>query len=177
MVPLGRRDATTASKSAAESDLPSPFSDLATITRQFADKGLSATDMTALSGGHTLGSAQCFTFRSRIHDASANIDPAFAATRQQNCPLSGGDSNLAPLDSTEGRFDNAYYRDLVARRGLLNSDQVLFNNGSQDALVRAYSTNALTFFRDFSNAMVKMGNISPLTGSDGEIRRSCQSVN
>ncbi|KAL5573774.1 hypothetical protein UlMin_023371 [Ulmus minor] len=177
VVPLGRRDATTASQSTANSDLPSPFADLATITSQFAAKGLSTTDMTALSGGHTIGLAQCFTFRGRVYN-DTNIDPNFATTRQANCPASGGDSNLAPLDiSSQNRFDNGYYKDLVAQKGLLHSDQELFNNGTQDSLVRSYSTNPLGFFRAFASAMIKMGNISPLTGTNGEIRKNCRVIN
>ncbi|KAJ8752113.1 hypothetical protein K2173_001788 [Erythroxylum novogranatense] len=175
-VPLGRRDARTASQSAANSQIPSPFSNLATLISMFSAKGLSATDMTALSGGHTIGQARCTLFRNRIYNET-NIDPNFATTRRANCPLSGGDNNLAPLDSTPTRFDNSYYSDLVARRGLLHSDQELFNGGSQDALVRTYSGNSATFNRDFAAAMVRMGNISPLTGTNGEIRRNCRLPN
>ncbi|KAJ8752102.1 hypothetical protein K2173_001777 [Erythroxylum novogranatense] len=173
-VPLGRRDARTASQSAANSQIPAPTSNLATLISMFRAKGLSATDMTALSGGHTIGQARCTVFRSHIYN-DTNIDPNFATTRRATCPLSGGDNNLAPLDiATPTRFDNSYYRNLVARRGLLHSDQELFNGGSQDALVRTYSGNSVTFNRDFAAAMVRMGNISPLTGTNGEIRRNCR---
>ncbi|CAJ1978789.1 unnamed protein product [Sphenostylis stenocarpa] len=176
-VPLGRRDARTASQSAANSQIPSPFSDLPTLKSMFAAKGLTASDLTVLSGGHTIGQAQCQFFRTRIYNET-NIDPNFATTRKANCPISGGNSNLAPLDTlTPTRFDNNYYADLVNRRGLLHSDQVLFNGGSEDALVRTYSGNNAAFFRDFAAAMVKMGNISPLTGTSGEIRRNCRVVN
>jgi hypothetical protein len=175
-VPLGRRDARTASQSAANSQIPSPASSLATLISMFSAKGLSAGDMTALSGGHTIGFARCTTFRNRIYN-DTNIDASFATTRRASCPASGGDATLAPLDGTQTRFDNNYYTNLVARRGLLHSDQELFNGGSQDALVRTYSTNGATFARDFAAAMVKMGNISPLTGRNGEIRRNCRAVN
>lgn len=175
-VPLGRRDSRTASLSAANSDLPSPFADLATLIARFTAKGLTARDMTVLSGGHTLGVSQCSLFRNRIYNET-NIDPNFAATRRATCPASGGDTNLAPFDNTPTRFDNSYYRNLVAQRGLLHSDQQLFNGGSQDATVRAYSISAAIFFRDFAAAMVKMGNISPLTGTNGEIRSVCSAVN
>jgi peroxidase len=142
----------------------------------FAAKGLTARDMTILSGGHAIGFSQCSNFRTRIYNET-NIDPAFATARRANCPFSGGDTNLGPLDSTPNRFDNNYYQNLVARRGLLHSDQVLFNGGSQDATVRTYSINPAAFLRDFGAAMVKMGNISPLTGTNGEIRRSCRVIN
>lgn len=47
---LGRRDSTTASLSTANTDLPSPASSLSTLLAAFARKGLSSTDMVALSG-------------------------------------------------------------------------------------------------------------------------------
>ena len=176
-VPLGRRDARTASQSAANNEIPGPTSNLSTLTSMFAAKGLTARDLTVLSGGHTIGQAQCQFFRTRIYNET-NIDPNFATSRSANCPTSGGNSNLAPLDSlTPTRFDNNYYTDLVNQRGLLQSDQELFNGGSQDALVRTYSGNNAAFLRDFAAAMVKMGNISPLTGTNGEIRTNCRVVN
>ncbi|KAG4967906.1 hypothetical protein AAZX31_12G121300 [Glycine max] len=176
-VPLGRRDARTASQSAANSQIPGPSSDLSTLTSMFAAKGLTSSDLTVLSGGHTIGQAQCQFFRNRIYNET-NIDTNFATTRKANCPATGGNTNLAPLDTlTPNRFDNNYFSDLVNGRGLLHSDQVLFNGGSQDALVRTYSGNNAAFFRDFAAAMVKLGNISPLTGSSGEIRRNCRVVN
>lgn len=49
-VQLGRRDSTTASLSAANTDLPSPASSLSTLLAAFAKKGLNSTDMVALSG-------------------------------------------------------------------------------------------------------------------------------
>ena len=176
-VPLGRRDARTASKSAADSQLPGPGFNLSTLISMFDAKGLSARDMTVLSGSHSIGQAQCITFRNRIYN-DANIDATFAATRRANCPTNGGNSNLAPLDiQTVNQFDNNYFQNLIARRGLLHSDQELFNNGSQDALVRSYSQNNGLFVSDFAAAMVRMGNISPLTGSNGEIRTNCRRVN
>ncbi|GFZ12736.1 peroxidase superfamily protein [Actinidia rufa] len=143
----------------------------------FRAKGLSPGDMTALAGGHTIGQAQCFTFRTRIYN-DTNINGNFAAARRANCPPTGGDAKLAPLDiQTPNRFGNNYYQNLVVQRGLLHSDQVLFNNGSQDALVRTYSANNVAFYKDFAAAMVKLGNISPLTGTSGQIRKNCRLVN
>lgn len=175
-MPLGRRDSRTASQSKANTNIPGPSSDLSTLISLFAAQGLNAREMTVLSGAHTIGQAQCQFFRNRIYNET-NIDANFAASRKTNCPLSGGDLNLAPLDPSPNRFDNTYYRELVAQRGLFHSDQVLFNRGTQDALVRTYSTNSALFFRDFAAAMVKMGNISPLTGTQGEIRKNCRVVN
>ncbi|WOL14153.1 hypothetical protein Cni_G22933 [Canna indica] len=177
-VPLGRRDTTTASQSAANRDLPGPGSTLAQLVAAFAAKGLSAREMTALSGAHTIGLARCVNFRAHVF-GDADVDPDFATQLRESCPASGGDDGLAPLDEqTATAFDNAFYGNLVAFRGLLHSDQELFNNGSsQESLVRRYAADNGAFARDFAAAMVRMGNISPLTGSDGEIRLDCRRVN
>jgi len=178
---LGRRDARTASQSDANANLPGPGSSLATLVTMFGNKGLSARDMTALSGAHTIGQARCATFRDRIYN-DANINATFASLRQQTCPQASdggaGDAALAPIDvQSPEAFDNAYYQNLMARQGLFHSDQELFSGGSQDALVKKYSGNAAMFAADFARAMVRMGAISPLTGAQGEVRLDCRKVN
>ncbi|KAK4268464.1 hypothetical protein QN277_025119 [Acacia crassicarpa] len=176
-VQLGRRDSTTASLSGANSNLPSPFSDLSALITAFSNKGFTANEMVALSGSHTIGKAQCSSFRTRIYNET-NIDSSFAKTLQGNCPSVGGDSNLSNLDTTTPNFfDNAYFKNLLSKKGLMHSDQQLFNGGSTDSIVTSYSNNLATFRDDFANAMIKMGNLSPLTGSNGQIRTNCRKVN
>ncbi|RCV04703.1 hypothetical protein SETIT_1G022300v2 [Setaria italica] len=178
-VSLGRRDSMTASRDQANSDLPSPFASLSTLIAAFSSKGLSAQDMTALSGAHTVGFAQCQVYRDRIYKDN-NINQQFAKLRQSDCPATQGinDTVLAPLDvATQLTFDNAYYGDLLKNKGLLHSDQELYNGGSQDALVKKYGSNSAAFFADYVTAMVKMGNINPLTGTAGQIRANCAVVN
>ncbi|CAJ2655478.1 cationic peroxidase 1-like [Trifolium pratense] len=179
IVSLGRRDSTTADFKAANSDLPSPFLDLAALISAFKKKGFSADEMVALSGAHTIGKARCFLFRNRIYNES-NIEPNYAKTLQQfvPCPKSGGDNNLAPFDITTSTFfDNAYYKNLLNKKGLVHSDQQLYNGGSTDYKVVAYANNPLLFRLDFASAMIKMGNLSPLTGNKGQIRKYCSRVN
>ncbi|KAL5166746.1 Cationic peroxidase 1 [Glycine soja] len=175
-VQLGRRDSTTASLSSANSDLPRFDLSLQQLSDNFQNKGLTTAEMVALSGGHTIGQAQCSTFRTRIYNET-NIDSSFATSLQANCPSVGGDSNLAPLDSSQNTFDNAYFKDLQSQKGLLHTDQVLFNGGSTDSQVNGYASDPSSFNTDFANAMIKMGNISPLTGSSGEIRTNCWKTN
>ncbi|CAK8567799.1 unnamed protein product [Lathyrus sativus] len=178
-VKLGRRDAKTASLSAANTAIPAPTSNLNTLTSMFSAVGLSTKDLVTLSGGHTIGQARCTTFRTRIYNES-NIDTSFATTRQSNCPnaAGSGDNNLAPLDlQTPIAFDNNYFKNLVQKKGLLHSDQQLFNGGSTDSIVSGYSTNPSSFSSDFAAAMIKMGDITPLTGSNGEIRKNCRKPN
>lgn len=177
---LGRRDSKTANFAAANSGaIPSPISTLSNLINRFRAQGLSTRDMVALSGAHTIGKAKCATFRNRIYNES-NIDPSFAKSRRQSCPAANGsgDNKEANLDvRSPDRFDHSYYKQLLGNKGLLTSDQVLFNNGPTDSLVIAYSNNLKAFYRDFARAMVKMGDISPLTGSKGQIRRNCRRPN
>ncbi|XP_057789568.1 peroxidase P7-like [Salvia miltiorrhiza] len=178
-VKLGRRDAQTASLSAANNAIPPPTSNLNALISSFNALGLSTKDLVALSGSHTIGQARCTSFRARIYNES-NLDTSFARTRQGNCPRpsGAGDNNLAPLDlQTPTNFDNNYFKNLVNRRGLLHSDQQLFNGGSTDSTVKAYSENPGSFASDFAAAMLRMGDISPLTGFNGEIRKNCRRKN
>jgi len=174
---LGRRDSTTASLSAANTNLPSPASSLSTLISAFQAQGLSTKDLVALSGGHSIGQGRCTTFRDRIYNDS-NIDSSFATSVKANCPSAGGDNTLSPLDVlTPTTFDNKYYSNLKSQKGLFHSDQELFNGGSTDAQVTSYSTAQNSFFTDFAAAMVNMGNISPLTGTSGEVRKNCRKPN
>ncbi|KAL7247207.1 hypothetical protein ACSBR2_002176 [Camellia fascicularis] len=176
-VQLGRRDSTTASLSSANSELPSPFMDLSDLISAFSNKGFTTTDMVALSGSHTIGQASCVTFRRRIYNET-NIDSSLATFRKFNCPASGNDTNLSALDATTPLiFDNAYFKNLMTNKGLLHSDQQLFNGGSTDSLVTTYSNSPATFYTDFATAIVKMGNLGPLTGSSGQIRTNCRKIN
>ncbi|XP_020583644.1 cationic peroxidase 1-like [Phalaenopsis equestris] len=177
-VPLGRRDSLTANFSQANTDLPAPQSNLTRLISAFAKKGLNANEMVALSGAHTIGQARCISYRNRIYN-DTNIDSSFASTLKVNCSISStDDNNLAPLDTvTPTNFDNYYYKNLLVEKGLLHSDQELYNGNFTDAQVNFYAHNSGKFFKDFSNAIIKMGNISPLTGTQGEIRLNCRRIN
>ncbi|KAL2488545.1 Peroxidase 52 [Forsythia ovata] len=179
-VKLGRRDSKSASLSAANSGvIPPPTSTLNNLINRFKARGLSTKDMVVLSGAHTIGQARCTLFRTRIYNES-NIDTSFARTRQRTCPLTvgSGDNNIAPLDvQTPIAFDNNYYKNLINKKGLLHSDQILYNGGSTNSLIESYSKNSNSFNSDFAAAMIRMGNISPLTGSSGQIRKNCRRPN
>ncbi|WOK97173.1 peroxidase P7-like [Canna indica] len=175
---LGRRDARTGSRQAAAANLPSPGAGFAALVAAFAAKGLTARDMIALSGAHTIGQARCSSFRQRIY-GDRNVDASFAGVRRQTCPQqTEGGGSLAPLDAqSPAVFDNKYFQNLVARRGLLRSDQELLSGGPMDSVVWHYSVNQTAFFADFAAAMVRMGGIGALTGSRGEVRLNCRKWN
>ncbi|RDX81251.1 Cationic peroxidase 1, partial [Mucuna pruriens] len=172
-VELGRRDSTTANRSAVATDVPSHLMNLTELLAKFGKKNFTAKEMVAFTGVHTTGYIKCSFFRTRIYNES-NIDPSYAKSLQAKCPLVGGDDNLAPLDvTTPILFDNAYYKNLLKKKGLLHSDQQLYNGGSTDSIVEFYAKNPLPFMIDFANAAIKMGNFNPLTGTNGQIRKQC----
>lgn len=178
-VMLGRRDSTTASLSAANANIPPPTSNLSSLISLFQAQGLSTMEMVTLVGSHTIGQARCVSFRGHIYN-DTDIGSTYSTSLRSKCPPTNGsgDSNLSPLDFiTPTVFDNNYYNNLKNKKGLLHSDQEIFNGGSTVSQVTIYNTNQNTFFSDFAAAIVKMGNIKPLTGSSGEIRKNCRKPN
>lgn len=130
-------------------------------------------------GAHTIGQARCVNFRSHIYNDS-NIDTSFATMRKTSCPRKpgSGDNNLAPLDiQTTTAFDNYIFKNILRNKGLLHSDEALLNMTDTASLVEIYSTDTAAFFADFAAAMVKMGDVRPLTGIKGEIRGNCRKIN
>lgn len=184
-VSLGRRDGLTASMKAANVNLPSPFEPLDKIIAKFTSNGLDIKDVVVLSGAHTIGYAQCFTFKRRLFNFKSSgkpdptLHPSLLTDLQGSCPnVDGSNSKLNPLDtSTTYMFDNAYYKNLVNNYGLLESDQALMANQETAAMVNDYSMYPYLFLRDFAASMVKLGNIGVITGQGGQIRKKCGSVN
>ncbi|BAT96461.1 hypothetical protein LR48_Vigan02g023600 [Vigna angularis] len=183
---LGRRDSLTANQAGANTSIPSPFESLANITSKFSAVGLDTTDLVALSGAHTFGRAQCQFFSQRLFNFSGTGSPdptlnsTYLATLQQNCPQNGSGSTLNNLDpSTPDTFDNNYFTNLLINMGLLQTDQELFstNGSSTISIVNNFANNQSAFFETFAQSMINMGNISPLTGTQGEIRTDCKKVN
>ncbi|KAJ0557754.1 putative peroxidase [Helianthus annuus] len=163
---LGRRDGFVANQSGANSNLPAPFENIGNITLKFEAVGLNLTDVVSLSGAHTIGQASCATFGNRLFNFSGTnapdstlLDQNMLTGLQNLCPVNGDSSRTSPLES-----DQILY----------SSDEALTTTRS---LVELYSNDKDAFANDFKNSMIKMGNIQPLTGSAGEIRRNCRVVN
>ncbi|XP_009610510.1 peroxidase 15-like [Nicotiana tomentosiformis] len=185
-VSLGRRDSRTANQGGANTSIPSPVEGLSNITAKFSAVGLNVTDLVALSGAHTFGRAQCRVFSARLNNfnGTGNPDPTlnttYLANLRQICPQNGSATALANLDpTTSDSFDNNYFANLQSNQGLLQSDQELFSTpgAATVSIVNTFSSNQNTFFQSFVQSMINMGNISPLTGTNGEIRSDCKRVN
>lgn len=144
--------------------------------------------MNIIVGAHSIGLARCTTFDNRLRNFNGTsspdttLDTTIVSELQNLCPSTSDGNNTTPLDrNSTNLFDNHFFKNLINGRGLLESDQILFS--SDDAitttktLVETYSNNSTFFFNDFVNSMIKMGNISPLIGSNGQIRTNCRVIN
>ncbi|URE37409.1 peroxidase [Musa troglodytarum] len=165
-VPAGRRDGTV-SKEGDTSILPSPALDLTELTKLFISKGLSQNDMITLSGAHTVGIAHCDAFTDRLYNTDETLDWKYAAALRKQCPP--GSNNTVSMDpKSPQRFDNHYYRSVLRKRGLFASDQTLLSTQGTTTQVKRLASNYKRFERKFAAAIVKMGQIGILTGSEGE---------
>ncbi|THF99357.1 hypothetical protein TEA_007677 [Camellia sinensis var. sinensis] len=182
-VQMGRRDSLTASKAAANNNIPGPNSDVATLVAKFQNVGLTLSDMVTLSGAHTMGKARCSTFSSRLNgnsnSNSPDINVDFLQSLQQLCAEPNSNTTLAHLDLvTPSTFDNQYYVNLISGEGLLVSDQALVTGDDQTrGIVQSYADDPTTFFEEFTKSMLKMGSLGPLTGENGQIRKNCRIIN
>lgn len=175
-VPTGRRDGSRSVFSDTFTALPAPFLNASSLISLFATHGFNVQDMVALSGGHTLGVAHCAAFKNRLTTETATLDSGLGSSLAATCK-SGGDSATATFDRTSTAFDGVYFKELQQRRGLLSSDQTLFESPETKQLVNMFAMNPGYFFYAFNQGMLKMGQIDLKEGDHGEVRKSCRVVN
>ncbi|OAE19918.1 hypothetical protein AXG93_1130s1720 [Marchantia polymorpha subsp. ruderalis] len=185
-VQLGRKDGVVSIAAEADANLPSPFLNYTQLVTSFANQGLSEKDMVVLSGAHTFGVTHCTVIWPRIWAFSSTVltDPALKASHVAKlkalCPFDQPDSQTeVPLDSSVGGnfFDSNYYDRVVDGETAFVSDSALLTTPFADALVRDLGEfTTVPFFDEFGLAMVKMGQINVLTGSEGTIRKVCSKI-
>jgi peroxidase len=176
-VPTGRRDSRVSLASSV--NLPGPGFSVASAASAFQGRGLNITDMVTLLGAHTTGVAHCEFFYNRLYNFSGtgrndpSMAPALVESLKSVCPQgSTGLGQTVALDQgTEFSFDNSYYKQLEKNRGILQIDQELTYDHKTSRIVKSLAGRGSRFGTSFGEAMVKMGNIGVLTGSQGEIRR------
>ncbi|KAE9592684.1 hypothetical protein Lal_00029028 [Lupinus albus] len=180
-VRLGRLDSLTANQEDSNNIMPSPRANASALIDLFHKYNLSVKDLVALSGSHSIGQARCFSIMFRLYNQSGTgkpdptIDPEYRKVLNKLCPLDGDQEVTGNLDATPVVFDNQYFKDLVAGRGFLNSDQTLFTFPETRKFVKLYSRHQNEFFEAFVEGMLKMGDLQ--SGRPGEVRRNCRVVN
>ncbi|KAI5654572.1 hypothetical protein M9H77_31759 [Catharanthus roseus] len=174
-IPLGRRDGLNfATRADTIANLPPPTSNTSALLTSLATKNFNATDVVALSGGHTIGIGHCPSFDERIYP---NIDPTMDQTFARNlritCPTPDSNNRTFLDIRSPNVFDNRYYVDLMNRQGLFTSDQDLYTDRRTRGIVTDFAINQTLFFEKFVYAMIKMSQLNVLTGNQGEIRSNC----
>ncbi|WVZ81361.1 hypothetical protein U9M48_028747 [Paspalum notatum var. saurae] len=185
-VALGRRDGSVSSATEAADQLPPAYGDIPLLTKIFVSKGLDLKDLVVLSGAHTLGTAHCPSYAGRLYNFSSayNSDPSldseYADKLRMRCKSANDKAMLSEMDPGSYKtFDTGYYRHVAKRRGLFQSDAALLTDATTRDYVQRIATGKFddVFFKDFSESMIRMGNVGVLTGAQGEIRKKCYIVN
>jgi len=181
---FGRRDSLNFSQADATQFLPSPFMEYSNLTENFKNVGLDEVDLVALSGAHTIGRVNCTIILNpqlnSSFDETYGFDPAFHQSNIDTCNLPGKNTSLLNLDHiTPDFFDNWYYKNLLKGEGAIGSDQTLFSTPGVigQELVAKFAFDPAAFAAQFVLSTIKMGNIKPLTGTEGEIRLNCAVAN
>lgn len=184
----GRRDGRVSLEDDPKTNIPAPFFNLQQLQQNFEKKGLSLEEMIILSGAHSIGVSHCSSFSNRLYSFNAtnpqdpSLDPRFASELKASCPNSPASNNnldpIVPLDFvTPNRLDNKYYQNLQFHRGVLTSDQSLMTSPSTTGMVSNFGRQGGLWAYKFGRAMLHMGSIEVLTGTQGEIRNHCRVVN
>ncbi|PIA41186.1 hypothetical protein AQUCO_02300171v1 [Aquilegia coerulea] len=178
-VPLGRRDGLTfATRNATLENLPFFGSSARELIAAVATKGLDATDLVAISGGHTIGRGNCGSFTARLYpNQDVNMDQTYANNLKRICPALNSNGSTVLDIRSPNVFDNKYYVDLMNRQGLFMSDQDLYTDRTTRPIVTSFAINQTLFYERFAFSMIKMSMLNVLTGTQGEIRANCSRRN
>ncbi|CAD6263186.1 unnamed protein product [Miscanthus lutarioriparius] len=187
-VALGRRDGLVSLASNVRRNIIDTGFSVDAMAASFTAKGLTLDDLVTLSGGHTIGSAHCNTFRERFQVANGSMTPIdgsmnadYANELIQACSAANGTVSAGTaVDCDSGSasvFDNRYFANLLDGRGLLRTDAVLVQNATTRAKVAEFAQSQDGFFASWASSYARLTSLGVKTGADGEIRRTCSSVN
>ncbi|CAM6104538.1 unnamed protein product [Calypogeia fissa] len=181
-IPLGRRDGTQASNLEADARLPHSDISADNMLNEFAEMGMTAEESVAILGAHTIGVGHCVNVLNRMYPT---IDPTMAMSMQMmlsmTCPTDDAanlnNNTILPNDSSNFFFDNQYFKDVLAGRGLFKIDSNIAYDPNTILYVNHFANDQNYFFQVFSSAFVKLVSYGVLTGTQGEIRKNCHLVN
>ncbi|XP_047150447.1 peroxidase 3-like [Vigna umbellata] len=186
-VPTGRRDGVVSILEEARDNIPAPFDNITTLQTLFANQGLDLKDLVLLSGAHTIGVAHCSSLSNRLFNftGKGDQDPSLDSEYAENLKTFKCNDlnrlNTTKIEMDPGSrktFDLDYYRQVIKRRGLFESDAALLNNAvTKSQIIELLQGSLENFFAEFASSIEKMGRIKVKTGTEGEIRKHCAFVN
>ncbi|XP_074295296.1 peroxidase 51-like [Silene latifolia] len=183
-VELGRRDGLVSTAASVDGKLPKASFNLKQLTSLFGSHGLSQADMIALSAAHTVGYSHCNKFANRLynysstHETDPTLNTNYAAKLKEKCPKNVDPRMAVDMDPrTPTLLDNNYFWNLIQRKGLFTSDQVLYDDPISRPVVVDWAHNGTHFRHAFAQAMIKLGRVGVKTGKSGNIRVKCDAFN
>ncbi|KAK7342138.1 hypothetical protein VNO80_25081 [Phaseolus coccineus] len=184
-VPTGRRDGLISRAADPLASLPAPFHNLTVQLTLFGNVGLDANDLVVLSGAHTIGVSHCSTISTRLYnftgrgDTDPTLDSNYATNlKTLKCKNINDNTTLIEMDpGSRDTFDLGYYKQVVKRRGLFQSDAALLTSSTTRSIITTQLQSNEGFFAEFAKSMEKMGRINLKLGTEGEIRKHCARVN
>ncbi|KAI3770261.1 hypothetical protein L6452_01388 [Arctium lappa] len=182
-VETGRKDGFVSNIKLADR-MPDVKDSIQLLKQKFFEKGLNDKDLVLLSAAHTIGTTACFFMEERLYNfaegggVDPSINPSFLPELTSTCPK-GGDVNIRlPMDRGSGEtFDNNILQNIRSGFAVLQSDAKLMDDPTTKGIVDSYFGAGSSFEADFVNSIIKMGRIGAKTGSNGNIRRVCNSFN
>ncbi|XP_028780389.1 peroxidase 6-like [Neltuma alba] len=184
-VPLGRKDSLSSNASKVDAALPKPDFTMDKIIEKFTSKNFTVREMVALTGGHTIGFTHCKEFAHRIFGFSKTsqvdptMNPKLVEGLKKLCANYTKDPSMSAFNDmrSPGKFDNAYYQNVLHGLGLLSSDSLLGRDPRTKPIVEQYAKDQNAFFQDFAKAMEKLEVLGVKTGKGGEVRQRCDQFN
>jgi peroxidase len=139
--------------------------------------------MVVLSGSHTIGRSHCasFIFRNRERLANGTINPVYQALLEVLCPANTSQLTLVTMHGDGPQHAGGVRQQLLQAAApepgppLLR--RPLIHNATLVPSVSALAANKMLWKERFTTAMIKMGNIEVMTGSQGEVLLNCSVVN
>ncbi|KAL0412705.1 UNVERIFIED_CONTAM: Peroxidase 43 [Sesamum radiatum] len=183
-VETGRKDGMVSNVTLAD-DMPDVADSVMSLKTKFFLKGLNEKDLVLLSAAHTIGTAACFFMGQRLYSFPAaggsdpSINPILLPELKSTCPEKGDVGVRLPIDRGSAEtFDIQILQNIRSGFAVLQSDASLYQDEATRSVVDSYFVPfGPSFEADFAGAMVRMGRIGVLTGSQGTVRRTCAAFN
>ncbi|CAN6337863.1 unnamed protein product [Urochloa humidicola] len=178
----GRLDSRISRYAEVERAIPDHNATVPAVLAAFAAAGVGGAEAAAaLLGAHSVGRVHCSNLAARLYPAvDAGVDPAYGEYLRGRCPAEEAARDVAYARNDRATpmvLDNMYYKNILARRGLLLVDQRLAEDPRTAPFVARMAADNDYFHERFAAALVTLSENNPLGDGEGEVRRHCRFVN
>ncbi|KAL2932252.1 Peroxidase 18 [Bienertia sinuspersici] len=156
--------------------LLTPSFTLDDMFKLFSSKGLSLADLVILS-------AHCTTFSDRFQVSTKGnltsvdslLDKDYASRLAKKCATSAKATvNIGSHNSLLIRHQ--YYNNLIAKRGLFQTDSILLDDQRTRNLVEQLASDSNDFYDGWSESFLKLSSIGVKTEAEGDVRQICSRI-